>query len=324
MARHEAFGRNAAVSCIAHLADNGPEKQHLSVSCSLNHCRDAAVRHNQASRRNTRESYLLASFISLTAAMLFFSCSKAESTPAVTFSALCTMRLCLIKLANSRSSSLPVPLEWYNSFRVVSEALWSVRVLSPYLSCWMFCQPWSLSAFLDRQRSQPSRQLRSCGGERATYRCASKEDLRRFPAPQAFEELVDDILRHVDLHCLDGRCFGDPRADVAVRGACEGNASRGKQEGSHGEAVGESADEDATESGTGCMLAPLVGQGERCIERAPRRSSKHSAKGDNTATNKRRAVAVTGAPFGVCDVRRAEKRTKGSQVGGRSDQVRLS
>lgn len=240
MARHETFGRNTAVSRIAHVANNGPERQHSSVSCSQNHYRDAAVRHSRASQTDDREAYLLASFISFTAAMLFFNCSKAESTPAVTFSAWCTTRLCLIKLANSRSSSsLPVPLEWYNSFLVVSEALWSVRVLSPYLSCWVSCQPWSLSAFLHRQRSQPNRQLRSWAVGCSTYRHASEEDLRRFPAPQAFEELVNDVLGHVDLHCLDGRGFGDPRADVAVRSTEESNAPQGKQRGSHGEAVGE-------------------------------------------------------------------------------------
>lgn len=65
---------------------------------------------------------------------------------------------------------------------------------------------------------------------------------------------------------------------------------------------GRGAAEDATEGGTRSMLAPFVGQGERCMERAPRHSSKHRAEGDSTATNKRRAVAVTGAPFGVCEV----------------------
>jgi hypothetical protein len=49
--------------------------------------------------------------------MLLLSCCKAESTPAVTFSACCTAKLWLIKPANSRLSSLPAPLEEYSSYR---------------------------------------------------------------------------------------------------------------------------------------------------------------------------------------------------------------
>ena len=45
------------------------------------------------SQRNTGEAYLLASLNSEIAAMLLLSCSSAESTPAVTSSALCTVRL---------------------------------------------------------------------------------------------------------------------------------------------------------------------------------------------------------------------------------------
>lgn len=62
--------------------------------------------------RDTGVAYLLASFISFTAAMLFFSCSSAVSTPAVTLSAFCTVRLWLIKLVKSSWSSPASLLVW--------------------------------------------------------------------------------------------------------------------------------------------------------------------------------------------------------------------
>jgi hypothetical protein len=42
--------------------------------------------------------------------MLFFSCSNAVSTPAVTTWACCTIKLWLMRLAKSRASSLAAPL----------------------------------------------------------------------------------------------------------------------------------------------------------------------------------------------------------------------
>lgn len=85
--------------------------------------------------------------------MLFFSCSRAESTLAVTFSAFCTTRVCLIKLVKSRGWSLPVPLEWYSSCLLVSDVVCSACVLSPYLRCW-----WFVSQFLGHSRRHHKQQ----------------------------------------------------------------------------------------------------------------------------------------------------------------------
>ena len=87
------------------------------------------------SHGNTGEAYLLASLNSEIAAMLLLRVARAESTPAVTSAASCTMRLWLITPANSRSSSLPVPLDLYSSYVCVSGLLCSTWVLSPYFSC---------------------------------------------------------------------------------------------------------------------------------------------------------------------------------------------
>ena len=97
---------------------------------------------------------MLACFNSEIAAMLLLSCSNAESTPAVTSSAFCTVTLWLIKPANSRPSSLPVPLGLYNSYRYVSGLHCRTWVLSPYLSC--YC--WVVSrgrAFLTSRDKSP-------------------------------------------------------------------------------------------------------------------------------------------------------------------------
>lgn len=84
---------------------------------------------------NTGEAYLLASLNSEMAAMLLLSCWRAESTPAVTCSAFCTVKLWLINPANSNSLSPPAPPDLYNSYLWLSELGCSTCVLSPYLSC---------------------------------------------------------------------------------------------------------------------------------------------------------------------------------------------
>lgn len=180
---------------------------------------------------------MLACFNSEIAAMLFFSCSSAVSTPAVTCSAFCTMRLWLIRAVKSRRSSLPAPLEWYSSYLLLSELVCSAWDLSPYRSC---CQVVSQGCSFHSSTSTTNKatsnllQPRSFGAVVGTYRSASEEDLRRLPAPHALEELVDNVLGHVHLHGLDWRRFGVPGPDVAIRSPKQGNAARGKQRGRHG------------------------------------------------------------------------------------------
>ena len=60
-----------------------------------------------------------------------------------------------------------------------------------------------------------------------TYRSPSKQYLRRLPAPDARQELVHHVLRHVHLHGLH----------VAVCGPNEGNASCGQQSRGHDERI---------------------------------------------------------------------------------------
>jgi len=114
------------------IADDSPELQQLSVqvfSCHFLYvCACTAKgqglleslkrRRRQrllGSHGNTREAYLLASLNSEIAAMLLLRLASAESTPAVTSAASCTMRLWLITPANSRPLLLSLPLEWYSS-----------------------------------------------------------------------------------------------------------------------------------------------------------------------------------------------------------------
>jgi hypothetical protein len=79
---------------------------------------------------------LLASLNSEMAAMLLLSCCRAESTPAVTSSAFCTVKLWLMSPANSNALPSPAPLDLYSSYRWLSELVCSACVLSPYLSCY--------------------------------------------------------------------------------------------------------------------------------------------------------------------------------------------
>lgn len=105
--------------------------------------------------------------------------------------------------------------------------------------------------------------VRSLGKQSRTYRRASKEYLRRLSIADAFEQLVDDVLCHLDMHGLNWGLFGHSRADVTVWSGEEGNAPRGKQRsGGHVEwwaaRVGESRKMDR-----GVSLAhPDVGKGD--------------------------------------------------------------
>lgn len=60
----------------------------------------------------------------------------------------------------------------------------------------------------------------------STYRSFAKEYLRRFPTPNTFQELVDNLLCHFHLHGLHRRRVG---LDIAVRCPDEDNASHGKK-----------------------------------------------------------------------------------------------
>lgn len=86
----------------------------------------------------------------------------------------------------------------------------------------------------DSNTTEATTAQHSSGGSQGTYWSSPEQYLRRLPAPHALEELVDDVLGHLDLHGLDGHVFGVPRLDVAIRSAVEGNAARGRQGGSHG------------------------------------------------------------------------------------------
>jgi hypothetical protein len=178
--------------------------------------------------------------------MLLLNCSSAESTPAVTSSVFCTVRLWLINPANSRFLLLPAPLDLYSSYRWLSELLCITWVLSPYFSC---CWGWSAGSCLrhpleyqtglrrattgEQQQEQPMPAQESFRRYVYTYRSPSKEYLRRFAAPNALEELVNNVLGQVHLHGLHRRRVGSPGLDISVRSPNQGNASRGKQSSRH-------------------------------------------------------------------------------------------
>src|SRR5690242_1511496 len=90
----------------------------------------------------------------------------------------------------------------------------------------------------------------SCREHGHTYRSATEENLRRFPAPHAVEQLVDDVLGHFHLHGLQRR---RSVAEVALWDSHKGNASGRQHHRRHGWCYGVSS----------------LWRGERGLELAP-------------------------------------------------------
>jgi hypothetical protein len=71
-----------------------------------------------------------------------------------------------------------------------------------------------------------------------TYRSPSEDYLRRLLAPDAGQELVDNVLGNVHLHGLHRRPSVVLEPGVAIRSPDKGNAARGKQRSRHVGVVG--------------------------------------------------------------------------------------
>lgn len=100
-----------------------------------------------------------------------------------------------------------------------------------------------------------------------TYRSPSEEELQRFPALLALEQLDDHFMADDQWHRLHRCMLRVCRSKVVVWGPQEGNAASGQSRCGHDASSGEIV---AVEGGFGVDLAPDGRQGNwRCMETAP-------------------------------------------------------
>jgi hypothetical protein len=83
-----------------------------------------------------------------------------------------------------------------------------------------------------------------------TYRSPAEDYLRRFPAPDACEELIDNILGNVHLHGLRRPLSTVLKSGVAIRSPDKGNAPQGKQRRRHVAVAGDCGIDEVEQGGT--------------------------------------------------------------------------